>query len=60
MYLTVVRGDGEVSARRTPIAELFTVLPRSGGELRTDHVLSMYGYRLAHLHYRIERKSAGD
>ncbi len=60
MYLTVARGNGEVSARRTPIAELFTVFPGSGGELRTDHLLWFFGYRMAHLHYRIERKSAGD
>jgi len=60
MYLTVARGNREVSARRTPIAELFTVFPGSAGELRTDHVLWFYGYRMARLHYRIERKSAGD
>ncbi len=57
MYLTVARGDSEVSARRTPIAELFTVFRGSGAELRTDHVLWLYGYRMARLHYRIERKS---
>jgi len=57
MYLTVTRDDGAVSARRTPIAELFTVFDGSDGELRTDHLLSMYGYRMARLHYRIERKS---
>ncbi|HEV2217962.1 MAG TPA: hypothetical protein VGV88_10350 [Candidatus Dormibacteraeota bacterium] len=60
MYLTIARGGGEVSARRTPIAELFTVYPGTGGELRTDHVLWFYRYRMARLHYRIERKSAGD
>lgn len=57
MYLAVALGAGEVSARRTPIAELFTVFDGSDGELRTDHLLSMYGYRMARLHYRIERKS---
>ena len=57
MYLTVAHGNGEVSARRTPIAELFTVFTGSGGELRTDHLLWFYGYRMARLHYRIERKS---
>jgi hypothetical protein len=57
MYLTVTQGSGAVSARRTPIAEMFTVFDGTGGELRTDHLLWMYGYRLAHLHYRIERKS---
>ena len=60
MYLTVARGNREVSTRRTPIAELFTVFPGSAGELRTDHVLWFYAYRMARLHYRIERKSAGD
>lgn len=55
MYLTVVRGEGHVDARRTPVAEEFTVYEGAGGELRTDHVLAMYGYRLARLHYRIER-----
>ena len=57
MYLTVTRGNGDVSARRTPIEEVFTVFEGSEGELRTDHVLSMYGYRLARLHYRLERKT---
>jgi hypothetical protein len=55
MYLTVTRPGPEVSVRRTPIAELFTVYDGEAGELRTDHVLSMYGYRMARLHYRIER-----
>lgn len=57
MYLTVGRGDGKAAARRTPIYELFTVYEGAGGELRTDHLLEMHGYRLAHLHYRMERKS---
>lgn len=57
MYLAVAREAGEVSARRTPISELFTVFDGADGELRTDHLLSMYGYRMARLHYRIERKS---
>ena len=56
MYLTVVRDDGTVSARRTPVAEVFMVYDGADGELRTDHVLSMNGYRMARLHYRIERK----
>jgi hypothetical protein len=56
MYLTVVRGDALLSVRRTPIAEVFTVYRGEAGSLRTDHVLSMYGYRMARLHYRIERK----
>ena len=56
MYLTVARDKGEVSVRRTPIAEVFDVHQSEGrGSLRTDHWLSMYGYRMAHLHYRIER-----
>lgn len=55
MYLTVGRGGAVVDARRSPITELFTVYEGAGGELRTDHVLAMYGYRLARLHYRIER-----
>lgn len=57
MYLTVARDSGQVSVQRTPIAEVFTVFDGSGGELRTEHLLSMYGYRLARLHYRIERRS---
>ena len=57
MYLTVGRGNGQIAARRTPITELFTVYEGAGGELRTDHLLAMYGYTLARLHYRIERKS---
>ena len=55
MYLAVARADGSVSVRRTPIAELFTVFPGEDGSVRTDHVLWMYGYRMARLHYRIER-----
>jgi len=54
MYLTVARGDGIVSVRRTPIAELFTVFAGEDGSVRTDHLLWMYGYRMARLHYRIE------
>lgn len=57
MYLAVVRDSAEVSVRRTPVAEIFTVFDGSDGELRTDHVLWMYGYRMARLHYRIERAS---
>lgn len=57
MYLAVKREDGDISVRRTLIAEIFTVYDGSDGELRTDHTLSMYGYRMARLHYRIERKS---
>lgn len=57
MYLTVARGDGTVSVRRTPIAELFTVFDGEDGAVRTDHVLWMYGYRMARLHYRIERRT---
>ncbi len=57
MYLTVARADGQVSVHRTPIVEVFTVYEAESGALRTDHLLSMYGYRMARLHYRIERKS---
>lgn len=56
MYLTVARGGRAVSVRRTPIVELFTVHVGEPGALRTDHILSMYGYRMARLHYRIERR----
>lgn len=56
MYLTVASGAGEVRARRTPIAEAFTVYESGPREVRTDHLLRMFGYRLARLHYRIERK----
>jgi hypothetical protein len=54
MYLTVARDGNTVSARRTPFAEVFTIFEGTKGELRTDHMLSIYGYRLARLHYRIE------
>jgi hypothetical protein len=56
MYLTVAGRAGEVRARRTPITEVFTVYEGANRELRTDHLLNIYGYRLARLHYRIERK----
>lgn len=56
MYLTVAGRGGDVRARRAPIAEVFTVYESAPRELRTDHVLSIYGYRLARLHYRIEHK----
>lgn len=57
MYLTVARRSGGVIARRTPIAEVFTVYESAPRELRTDHLLAIYGYRLARLHYRIERNT---
>jgi hypothetical protein len=56
MYLTVAGRAGEVRARRTPITEVFTVYESANGELRTDHFLNIYGYRLARLHYRMERE----
>ena len=56
MYLTVADVAGVVSVRRTPVAEVFTVYESAPRELRTDHLIAIYGYRLARLHYRIERK----
>src|SRR6266568_3524412 len=50
MYLTVARGNREVSARRSPIAELFTLFPGSASELRTTLSLCFSGPRMARLH----------
>lgn len=34
----------------------FMVYDGAEGDLRTDHTLPMYGYGIAHLHYRMEPK----
>jgi hypothetical protein len=55
-YLVVRTDDNLAPARRVPLDEQFRVYLDNDGNLRTDHRLSLWSWRVLNLAYRLQPK----